>query len=526
MEKDQFKAATQPWEFEALQRLNHDTFTGEIAQHPVQADGRLVDPFHEENHYLMALCAEEVVGMVALRGCRPFSLDAKLADLERYLPAHRSLCEVRLLAIKPRHRLPGVFRGLMQALARECGRRGHDLMVISGALSQTRLYHHLGFEDFGPVLGTPQAPYQPMFLRAEVFSLRFAGCLESFNFLPGPVPISSAVRQALANPAQYHRGPVFRGLLDEARQSLKRLSGAACVQILPGTGTLANETVAAQLSLLPGPGLVLSNGEFGERLLDQAQRWRLQHHAVRAHWGKPLDLNQVTEALEAEPRPRWLWAVHLETSTGILNPLEDLKALCQAHSVDLALDCVSSLGAIPLDLAGVRLAAGASGKALAGFPGLALAFHDRPLQPSDRLPRYLDLGLWDQAEGAPFTHSSNLIGALAEALKRFQGDGPFALLAKQALRLRQTCRERGLPLLAPVEPDHAGAITLALPPELSTVDFGTAMQARQVQLGWQSNYLAQRNWIQICLMVPHPEEEFAHMLRALGEVWQELNPAS
>jgi aspartate aminotransferase-like enzyme/GNAT superfamily N-acetyltransferase len=522
VETYRFKAATEAWELEALERLNHDTFTAEIPQHPTQTDGHLRDRFHAENHYIVALHGEEVVGMVALRAGRPFSLDAKLPDLDRYLPPHRSLCEVRLLAIKPAHRRPGVFRGLLESLVRECGRRGHDMAVISGALRQAKLYHHMGFENFGPVVGTAEAPYQPMFLKAEVFDSRFAGVLEFINFLPGPVPISLKVRKALARPAQYHRGPIFRTLFEGVREDLKVLAGAPFVQILVGSGTLANETVAAQLSLLEGPGLVLSNGEFGDRLLEQAQRWRMKYRAVRSDWGKPLDLDLIAKILHEEPRARWIWAVHGETSTGILNSLDDLKTLSHRHGADLALDCVSTLGAVPLDLRGVRFATAASGKALAGFPGLAIAFHDRPLEPSEYLPRYLDLGTWDRAEGTPFTHSSNLVAALAEALKRFKGDGPFTALAAQGLRLRQTCQALGLPVLAAPEWAHPSAITLALPPEIPASAFGEAMLAKHIQLGWQSGYLRERNWIQVCVMVPHPEEDFTHMLRALGEVWRGL----
>lgn len=524
METYQFKAATEAWELEALERLNHDTFTAEIPQHPAHADGRLRDRFHEENHYIVALKDSEVVGMVALRANRPFSLDAKLPELDRYLPPHRSLCEVRLLAVKPAHRVPGVFKGLLECLVRTCGRRGHDMAVISGALRQAKLYHHMGFEDFGPVVGTPEAPYQPMFLKAEVFDSKFAGVLEPINFLPGPVPIPPEVRRAMARPAQYHRGPLFRPVFDEARNGLKALAKAPFVQILVGSGTLANETVAAQLSLLPGPGLVLSNGEFGDRLLEQARRWRLDFRPIRSEWGQALDMGQLTRALQETPRARWIWAVHGETSTGILNPLEALKTLSHEYGVDLALDCVSTLGAVPMDLRGVRFAAATSGKALAAFPGLAITFHDRALEPSERLPRYLDLGTWERADGTPFTHSSNLVGALAEALKRFRDEGPYAALAAQSLRLRQTCGELGLPVLAPADQAHPCAITLALPPEIPAPAFGEAMCARHIQLGWQSYYLRERNWIQVCLMVPHAEDDFAHLLKALAEVWRELKP--
>ena len=61
------------------------------------------------------------------------------------------------------------------------------------------------------------------------------------------------------------------------------------MQILVGSGTLANDVVAAQLSLDPGPGLVVTNGEFGERLADHARRMHLPHEALVFEWGEPFD---------------------------------------------------------------------------------------------------------------------------------------------------------------------------------------------------------------------------------------------
>ncbi len=517
-----FKPATEPWEFEAIERLNHETFAREIPQHALRADGRIRDRFHDENQYLVALQDQALVGMLAVRDRRPFSLDEKVPNLNQHLPPHRSVCEIRLLAVTPEHRRPGVFHGLMALTARECLRQGHDLAVISGSLRQLKLYRHMGFEAFGPQVGTAQAPYQPMFLRTDTFLSRYADLAEPLNFLPGPVPISAAVQKALTQPARYHRGPEFRQSFEATRAQLKALAGAQHVQVLLGSGTLANEAVAAQLSLLDGPGLVISNGEFGERLLEQARRWNLNHRALQTTWGEPLHLDVAARAMGQAPQVRWVWAVHGETSTGILNPLEALKSLCRAQGADLALDCVSTLGGLPVDLCGVRLASATSGKALASFPGLAIVFHDRPLEPSERLPRYLDLGTWDQCEGTPFTHSSNLVGALSEALHRFEQHKPFEALARQAQELRQYCLSLGMPVLAPAEHAHPCAITLALPPSLSAQTFGEAALARNIQLGWQSGYLRTRNWIQICLMVPHPGEDFAALQRVLKEVWKEL----
>lgn len=159
-----FKIADQACEFDAIHALNYRTFVEEIAQHPPNPERRLIDVFHHENSYAICLAQDRVVGMLAGRAERPFSLDRKLANLDRLLPVHRKPLEVRLLAVAPGYRSSFVMARLVAELAKRFGSSGHDLALISGTLRQTRLYRHMGFKPFGPQVGTPQAPYQPMYL--------------------------------------------------------------------------------------------------------------------------------------------------------------------------------------------------------------------------------------------------------------------------------------------------------------------------------------------------------------------------
>src|SRR5271165_4992513 len=76
-----FKSATEDWEFEQIHRLNYRTFVEEIPQHQPSAEQRLVDKFHAQNTYLICLAGRKLVGMLAVRGNRPFSLDQKLPTL-------------------------------------------------------------------------------------------------------------------------------------------------------------------------------------------------------------------------------------------------------------------------------------------------------------------------------------------------------------------------------------------------------------------------------------------------------------
>jgi hypothetical protein len=164
-----YKVASTEEEFEQIYRLNYHTFVEEIPQHPPPPKKRLVDVFHAENTYLLCLKQNHLVGMVAVRDKRPFSLDRKLPDLDSYLPPKHRLCELRLLAIEPDYRKRAVFYGLIRAAAFYCEQQNYTLAVFSGTVRQRRLYSHLGCVPFGPLVGTPQALYQPMYLTKEAF---------------------------------------------------------------------------------------------------------------------------------------------------------------------------------------------------------------------------------------------------------------------------------------------------------------------------------------------------------------------
>ena len=200
-----YKLASTDQELEQVFRLNYQTFVKEIPQHQPNEEGRLVDRFHDENTYLIALKNHRLVGMLAVRGERPFSLDENLGAIDRYLPKGRRPCEIRLLSLVPNHRGGPVLRGLLRLLLTYGKSQGYSLAVISGTVRQLKLYRHLGFQPFGPRVGNPPAEYQPMSLTLEGFEGNVGALLnqtplngsdpeEPLSFLPGPVNLTKPVR--------------------------------------------------------------------------------------------------------------------------------------------------------------------------------------------------------------------------------------------------------------------------------------------------------------------------------------------
>src|SRR5512137_2201844 len=285
-----FKFASEDWEFEQIHRLNYRTFVEEIPQHQASPLHRLVDKFHAENTYLICLSGRKLAGMLAVRGHRPFSLDQKLEQLDSYLPAGRKVCEIRLLAVEKKFRGAQVLQGILALLWQHGIEKGYDLAIISGTTRQFKLYQHLGFVPFGPVVGTGEAQFQPMYVTLETFETTAREFLRAspsrafqpsaVSFLPGPVTVRREVRRAFEQAPESHRAEAFVKDFQAARQVLGELVQAAKVELFVGSGTLANDVVGGQLSLERKPGLVLSNGEFGERLVDHARRWRLDFEAL------------------------------------------------------------------------------------------------------------------------------------------------------------------------------------------------------------------------------------------------------
>lgn len=519
----QFKVAAEDWELEQVHALNYRTFVEEIPQHQPSSTPRLVDKFHTENTYLVCLCNNQVVGMIAARGRRPFSLDQKLPNLDSFLPPGRRACEIRLLSVEKDFRNGQVFRGLASLMWQFGVEHGYDLAVISGTTRQQKLYRHLGFVPFGPQVGKGDALFQPMYLtleqfekQAEIFLRQPLRPHRPVSFLPGPVAIHAQVRKAFERPPDSHRSDFFISDFQKTRGRLCQLVRSCNVQILLGSGTLANDTVAAQLTLEKKPGVILSNGEFGERLVDAAKRFGLTFDTLKFEWGQPFDLEVVQQYLSRSPAVGWLWCVHSETSTGMLNPLAILQSLCAKQGIKLCADCISSIGLVPVNLERIYLASGASGKGLGAYPGLCMVYYNHTVRSSPALPRYMDLGWYAEHQGIAFTHSSNLVQALDAAVKLTDWERKHAGVVECSTRLRARLREMGFRLITADAAAVPGVVTIALPPEHNSGDYGQMLQKAGYLLSYNSDYLRRRNWIQICLMGEYSQEKIESLLNWLG----------
>jgi len=280
---------------------------------------------------------------------------------------------------------------------------------------------------------------------------------------PGPVNVTDRVRRALLEPDICHREPEFLETLASVRASLPAVFGISKTHeaaLFAGSGTLAVEAMLSSAGHAGEKFLVLSNGVYGERMADILKRHRIAHHVLRGQGLAFPDLKDADAFLKKNRSVTAIAVVHHETSTGHLNPLEAVARLARKHGIVVHVDAVSSLGAedIPWHLP-IAYAAGASGKCLHGFPGVAFVLVSKKeipcLQKHPNHSLYLDLGgtlAVQRTGGTPFTPSVQLIYALKAALDELKAETVARRIAsyrRKARALQNALEAAGIEILAP-----------------------------------------------------------------------------
>ena len=249
---------------------------------------------------------------------------------------------------------------------------------------------------------------------------------------PGPSLISPRVIRAMSAPMLSHLDPQFLEIMDDTRSRLARVFKApegSFAFAVSGTGTSAMETAVANL-VQPGTRvLCVVTGYFGDRLAQMCQRYGGEVQRLDVEWGRACDPDAVHRALR-ESSADVVTIVHAETSTGVLNPVEAVTRHAHAAGAIVIVDAVTSLGAMPLDVAGwdLDVVYSCSQKGLGAPSGVApIVFTPRAL--GKRVPCrsfYLDLTLLEDywlRRKYHHTMCASLIYALREALMVVEEEG-------------------------------------------------------------------------------------------------------
>lgn len=192
---------------------------------------------------------------------------------------------------------------------------------------------------------------------------------------PGPSDVPPRVLSALARPTVGHLDLSFVGMMDEVKTLLRYAFQTRNELTFPvsGPGSLGMETCFVNL-VTPGDKVIVCvNGVFGGRMVENVRRLGGTPVIVEDAWGAPVDPAKVEDAFKANPDARLFAFVHAETSTGALSDAATLAAIARRHDALTIMDCVTSLGGVPvlLDEWGIDAAYSGSQKCLSCTPGLS-----------------------------------------------------------------------------------------------------------------------------------------------------------
>jgi 2-aminoethylphosphonate-pyruvate transaminase len=288
---------------------------------------------------------------------------------------------------------------------------------------------------------------------------------------PGPVTLTERVRRSLLQPDLCHRESEFYDLQDEARSRLLDVYGLAAddwsAVLMTASGTGAVESMIASLVPQDGKLLVVQNGVYGERIANIAKQYGIAHETIVHDWMSAPELAAIERRLRSAGPFSHVAVVHHETTTGRLNDLTELGALCRAHGARLLVDAVSSFGAeaIDFDEGNIAAVAATANKCLHGVPGASFVVaHREAIERAASRTYYLDLARLARMQAqrnTPFTPSVHAYYALVEALREFEDEGGmsarherYAALAEQ---VRSGLASRGI---APVIPPEQSSVVL------------------------------------------------------------------
>ncbi|HEV8574479.1 MAG TPA: alanine--glyoxylate aminotransferase family protein [Dehalococcoidia bacterium] len=192
---------------------------------------------------------------------------------------------------------------------------------------------------------------------------------------PGPSLVHPRVYRAMAQPVIGLMDPVFLQLLDDTQRPLRTAFRTEndFTMAISGTGTAGMEAAIYNV-VEPGDTVVIcQNGYFGMRMDAMARRCGAEVVTVVQEWGKLIEPEQVEAALKDAGRVKVVAIVHGETSTGVLQPLEEISRITHEHGALLLVDAVTSLAGCELriDDWGIDICYSGTQKCLSAPPGMA-----------------------------------------------------------------------------------------------------------------------------------------------------------
>jgi len=263
---------------------------------------------------------------------------------------------------------------------------------------------------------------------------------------PGPSNVHPRVLKAMALPVLGHLDPYFIEIMSQVMDLLRPVfqTDNQFTMAISGTGTAGMEAALCNI-IEPGDNVVVClNGFFSDRMVDIAERCGANLITVEGEWGKAIDVEKVESALK-QVDAKVVAVVHAETSTGVMNPVQEISALAHKFGAFLLADAVTSLGGMPvkIDEWGIDICYSGTQKCLGAPPGLApVTVNERAMEAIRKrknkvLSLYLDFNMlehyWGEKQAYHHTAPISMVYAIREALRVVLEEGLEARFQRHQL---------------------------------------------------------------------------------------------
>jgi len=339
---------------------------------------------------------------------------------------------------------------------------------------------------------TPNDPQRTLSYIEGLLSEKSARHYILFN--PGPVLTSARVKSALVHHDVCHRDSDYSTVLKGLERKLRR----ACfggpehdIVLFSGSGTAAMEATVSSCVPTDGKLLVVSNGAFGERFLEIAAVHRIQTVHLHYKWGELINVDDVRRVLETETGIVAAIMCHHETSVGILNPVQQVGALCREHDVMYFVDAVSSLAGEDLDIRRdkIDVLISSANKCLHAISGVSFICINKRIWPRiENIPPrvyYLDLKRYhrisQEISQTPFTPAVSNFFALDAALDELLKEGVAGRLAHYRhinRRIRRELKRMGLKRFSETGHESHTITTVKVPDYVSFAELYEELKER------------------------------------------------
>ncbi|MEK4423654.1 2-aminoethylphosphonate--pyruvate transaminase [Solibacillus sp. FSL K6-1523] len=255
---------------------------------------------------------------------------------------------------------------------------------------------------------------------------------------PGPLTTTNTVRNVM-NEDRCTWDDEYKQITQTIRKQLLEIAGVTeekyTTVLMQGSGSFVVEAVLTTAVQSSDKVLFITNGAYGERMVQMANAIGIQHTQYETPYGEAVNASDIATLLQQDPTITHVAMVHCETTTGILNPIEEVIAVAKQHNAQVIIDAMSSFGGVPIDMEALQIdyLVSSANKCIQGVPGFGfvIANIDR-LSACQGVARSVSLDLYDQWQTMKvdgkwrFTSPTHVVAAFAQALVELEEEGGVA----------------------------------------------------------------------------------------------------